>query len=238
MTEWTAGRLLRLAFARGAMLALACLLVFGLLLAVISSFDGFLSTGPVAVSRWDLAFVLLLGVAAAPLTLIEEWGRPDGEEPCSLPRALGVAAAVTLLASLALLAAYLQVTYAFTLGQRGPEAALDALGGSVANMVGMWSETRTLLAAYAPPFGLAALGRLRRWRLGVQILVASLGTLLTYYASMQGFDAVPIVRWLAGSAWAQPVVGALVYSLPVPLGALLPLTGRWLETRRAASNLR
>jgi hypothetical protein len=222
--------LLGCAAARGAALGVACVLLFFVLLAAISSFDGFLSTGPVAFSGWDLAFVGLLGLTAAPLTVVEERWRRRAE---GLRSAAAVAGVVTLVAALALVAAYLQVTYAFTIRARGPAAALDSLGGSAAAIASMRSETLVLVAAYAPAFGFTTFGRLRGWKLASQVLVACAGTLFAYYASVQGFDSVPIARWLAGSEWAHPIVGTLVYLLPVPLGVLLPLTGWALDRHRA-----
>ncbi|RMG14678.1 MAG: hypothetical protein D6731_09910, partial [Planctomycetota bacterium] len=196
------------AAARG--LLLAALAPPSLLLLVgVSAGSSPLSGGAFLYGGYDLLFAALLGLAAGPVALCEDTllrrGRRDW------PSALAGGVACALLAALLFCAAWWQVDYLHTAIGSGPRKAMAAVGVSAAKMLAMARESLTLLCSYAPAFGLSACARLRGWRLRSQVLFAAGGALLAYYASVQGFVGMPIVRWLAGSAWAHPIVGTWIY---------------------------
>jgi hypothetical protein len=176
-----------------------------------------------SIGRWDLAFVALLGLVAAPLEPLEAWAR---ERPRAR-RAL-IAVACGLLAALGLLMAHAQVSYAFALARGAAlDDALGAPGRGLAGVVTGWGEARTILVAFAAPFGTVAL--LRGARLVTQLAVAVAVSSLCLALALRGFVGLPQVSWLVATPWLGSTVQSFLFLQPVLLSVLLPLASALAE---------
>lgn len=207
------------ALRRGLLLAGANVVGVLLLQAVWFGREGAGSTGP-----WDLAFLGLLGLVAAPLDLLLRWASDRG----AVARAV-VGAACGPLAALGLLVAYAQVAYAFALWRGASvDAAMSAQGKGLLGLTGQWGEARAVLVAVAAPHAFVALTRLFGLRVGGQIAVALPGSLLASSLALQGFVGLPQVSWLIATPWLGPLAQSFLFLQPFALPLALPLIDAWI----------
>jgi hypothetical protein len=217
---------LKRAAARGGALALANAL--GLLALDVAWFG---AEGLSTVGRFDVAFVLLLGLVAAPLALVEGWARPRG------PLARGAAGlACGPLAALGLLMAHAQVSYLFAgLSGGSLQAAIGAQGQTFAGLPTVWSEARAVLVAFGAPFAAVALTRLFGLRLAGQLAVSLAASLLALALALRGFVGLPQVSWLVATPWLGPTAQSGLFLYPFALPLVLPLVDASLDRRVASS---
>jgi hypothetical protein len=180
------------------------------------------TTGP----PWDVAFVVGLVVVIAPVFLLEELGQRRSAVDAAL------AVAVGLWAALAFVVVFLQVTYsANLLAHHDIPRALTSSESLIAGVWHMASETRALILAWAPAFGVGfflARRGVSRWVAVPAILLTSLAVARL---GLIGFEGIPQVRWLVFSTWTSPWLGPWVMLQPWLLALSLPLLG-WLAERR------
>lgn len=208
------------ALRRGLLLAGANVVGVLLLQAVWFGREGAGSTGP-----WDLAFLVLLGLVAAPLDLLLRWASGRG----AAVRALAGAACGPL-AALGLLAAHAQVAYAFALW-RGADvaAAMSAQGQGLLGVAAQWGEARAVLVAFAAPHAFVALARLFGLTLGGQLAVALPASLLASSLALDGFVGLPQVSWLIATPWLGPLAQSFLFLQPFVLPLVLPLVDAWID---------
>lgn len=216
---------LKRAAGRGGALALANALG---LLALAAGWFG--AEGPSTVGPFDLAFVLLLGLVAAPLALLEGWARSRG------PLARGATGlACGALAALGLLMAHAQVSYLFAVLAGGSFlTAVGAQGQSVLGLSTVWSEARAVLVAFGAPFAAVALTRLFGLRLAGQLAVSLAASLLALALALRGFVGLPQVAWLVATPWLGPSPQSFLFLYPFALPLVLPLVDASMD--RAAES--
>ncbi len=211
---------LRRALARALLLALANALGLHALVHVWFGVEGLASIG-----RGDVGFVLLLGLVAGPLSLVEAWARSRGR----LARAstgLGCGA----LAAVGLLMAHAQVSYLFAIQSGGSFlTAIGAQGDGLLGVVSVWSEARAVLVAFGAPFAAVALTRLFGLRVAGQIVVSLAASLLTLSLALRGFVGLPQVSWLVATPWLGPAVQSFLFLYPFALPLVLPPLDAWLD---------
>jgi hypothetical protein len=179
------------------------------------------------VGRWDLLFVLLLGLVAAPLEVIEAAARGRG-------RLVGAGAvlAVGLLAATGLLMAHAQTSYAFALARgSGVAQATRVEGEGVADVFRIWGEARAVLVSFAAPFAALALGRLAGLRPAPRAAAAIVLAFAAATAARRGFVGLPQVSWLVATPWLGSVVQSDLFLQPVVVSLALPAIDALVERR-------
>lgn len=217
---------LRRAAARGLVLAVAN--AVGLLALVLVWFG---AAGPSSIGRFDVAFVLLLGLVAGPLSLLEGRARSRGR----LARA-STGLACGALAALGLLMAHAQVSYLVAL--QGGGTFLTAVGAQGQGLLGLttvWSEARAVLVAFGAPFAAVALTRLFGLRLAGQLAVSLAASSLAFALALRGFVGLPQVSWLVATPWLGPTVQSFLFLYPFALPLALPLLDARLDRGAASS---
>ncbi|MGE0709875.1 MAG: hypothetical protein AB7N76_25085 [Planctomycetota bacterium] len=175
-----------------------------------------------ALSRWDLVFVASLCAALAPVFLLVEGVPRRGPA-----RDLGLALVVLLWAGLTPPLALVQTGYTAQLLTRADlPRALAASERAGASLWAGLSETRALVAAWAPAIALWALLERRGVRRGAQVLGVLLGALALARLGNLGFRGLPLIRPLVASPWASPLLGTWLVLQPWTLACALPLVAR------------
>lgn len=218
---------LKRAAARGLVLALANAL--GLLALVVAWFgaDGLSCVGPL-----DLLFVLLLGLVAGPLALVEGWARSRGA-----PARAVAGLACGALAALGLLMAHAQVSYLSAILHGG--SFLTAVGAQGEGLLGLaivWSEARAVLVAFGAPFAAVALTRLFGLRVHAQVCVSLAASLLALSLALRGFVGLPQVSWLVATPWLGPSVQSFLFLYPFALPLVLPFVDATLDRDQRLSS--
>lgn len=176
-------------------------------------------------TAWDLLFVALLGLVAVPLALFEHSTRER-----SLAGALVIALLVVLLAGVGFVMAWVQVTYSFELLRwESFEMAVQGLGREAEKLVLGSAETRSVLFAFAPVFGLVLFLRVRGLHLFAQMGISLAGAQVLSLVALIGFQGFPQVGWLHGAGWCSPGIGTFFFLLPLLMPFLLPLLDSVLD---------
>jgi hypothetical protein len=172
-------------------------------------------------SLGSACFVFLLGALAVPTRVTTHL----------TPGLAGLASCG--LGALGFVALCLQMDYAQgVLGGGGlVVSGVDALGQGAAALERYSLEVLAVLAAVAPPLGLAEWARRKRLGLGTQAAIVLVGASAVLWSTLTwaGFVGLPQPGWLLRAAWFHPLLGTYLMAQPVVGAALLPAVRRLAE---------